>query len=110
MNDVRPSWPDGKRFAFTIFDDPDKQTVEEGRLVYSLLADLGFRTTRGVWPSGPVREVNSKGATCADADYRRHTQSLQDVGFEVGYHNATKHSSTRAETIEGLDRFRDYFG
>jgi hypothetical protein len=110
MSQTRPSWPDGKTFAFTIFDDPDKQTVEEGRLVYSFLADLGFRTTRGVWPSGPVREENSQGATCAEPEYRRHTQALQQIGFEVGYHNATKHSSTREETIAGLDRFRDYFG
>ena len=43
-------WPGGKSFAFTIFDDPDSQTLEAGREVYALLADLGFRTTKGVWP------------------------------------------------------------
>jgi hypothetical protein len=103
-------WPDGKRFAFTVFDDPDAQTVEGGKRVYGLLADLGFRTTRGVWPGAAVRTPNSRGATCADAEYRQHTQSLRAAGFEVGYHNHTKHSSTRDEIIGGLEAFRDYFG
>ncbi len=107
---MRVRWPDGKQFAFTIFDDPDGQTVEVGRRVYGVLADLGFRTTRGVWPGRPVRTPNSKGAACDDEGYRRHTQALQTLGFEVGYHNHTKHSSTRDEIIGGLDAFRDYFG
>jgi hypothetical protein len=63
-----------------------------------------------VWPGAAVRTPNSRGATCEDAEYRRHTQSLQALGFEVGYHNHTKHSSTRPEIIGGLDIFRDYFG
>ena len=33
------TWPQGKRFAFTVFDDPDSQTLEAGRAVYSFLAD-----------------------------------------------------------------------
>lgn len=103
-------WPEGKRFAFTIFDDPDAQTVEDGKRVYDLLAELGFRTTRGVWPGTPVRTPNSQGAACDDPEYVRHTQALQAAGFEVGYHNHTKHSSTREEIITGLDTFRDYFG
>ncbi len=103
-------WPDGKRFAFTVFDDPDAQTVEAGKRVYGLLGDLGFRTTRGVWPGAAVRTPNSGGASCDDPEYLRHTQELQAAGFEIGYHNHTKHSSTREEIISGLDAFRDYFG
>jgi hypothetical protein len=103
-------WPGGKRFAFTIFDDPDAQTVEIGKRVYGLLADLGFRTTRGVWPGAAVRTPNSGGVSCEDPEYRRHTQELQACGFEVGYHNHTKHSSTRDEIIAGLDAFHSYFG
>ena len=50
----RIDWPDGHRFAFTVFDDPDALTLEKGREVYALLADLGFRTTKGTWPvTGP---------------------------------------------------------
>jgi len=108
----RPSivWPDRKAFAFTIFDDPDAQTYEDGRLVYSFLTDLGFRTTRGVWPAPAVRTPNSGGETCGNAAYRDHTIALQALGFEVGFHNATKHSSTREETIRGIEAFRAYFG
>lgn len=107
---VAPKWPDGKRFAFTIFDDPDAQTLEDGRLVYSFLADLGFRTTRGVWPLPPVRETNSRGETCATAAYVEDNRRWQQLGFEIGYHNATPHSLTREETRRGLDLFKSYFG
>jgi hypothetical protein len=103
-------WPDGKAFAFTVFDDPDAQTYEDGRVVYSFLDDLGFRTTRGVWPGPAVRTPNSGGETCESAAYREHTAALQARGFEVGYHNTTKHSSTRDEIVRGLDAFRAYFG
>jgi hypothetical protein len=103
-------WPEKKRFAFTIFDDPDGQTLETTRLVYSFLADLGFRTTIAVWPLGARRRPNSGGETCANRDYRRLVQALQAAGFEVGFHSATSHSSTRSETAEGLDAFERYFG
>ena len=36
------TWPGGRRFAFTVFDDPDAQTLDTGVPVYSLLADLGY--------------------------------------------------------------------
>src|SRR6516225_9712371 len=86
------AWPNGKQFAFSVFDDPDAQTCEQGRAVYGLLAELGFRTTRGVWPAPAIRTPNSDGETCANVAYRRHTLELQAHGFEVGFHNATKHA------------------
>jgi len=43
-------WPGGKDFAFTIFDDPDHDTVENVAAIYSFLDDLGLRTTKAVWP------------------------------------------------------------
>jgi hypothetical protein len=104
------AWPDGKTFAFTIFDDPDAQTYADGRAIYAFLRERGFRTTRGVWPGPAVRTPNSGGETCDNAPYRRHTADLQHDGFEIGYHNTTKHSSTREEIAHGLDLFRDYFG
>ena len=104
------AWPNGKQFAFSVFDDPDAQTCEQGRAVYGFLAELGFRTTRGVWPAPAIRTPNSDGETCANVAYRRHTLELQAHGFEVGFHNATKHASTRAETIDGLNLFEGCFG
>jgi hypothetical protein len=103
-------WPDGKSFAFTIFDDPDGQTLEGCRTIYDFLTGLGFRTTIGVWPRAPIREANSPGETCDNPAYRGYVQSLQSRGFEVGYHNTTAHSSTRGEIAAGLEAFRDYFG
>jgi len=107
---ARVVWPNGKTFAFTVFDDPDSQSYEAGRRVYSFLLELGFRTTRGVWPSGAVRLPNSPGETCENPRYRAHTAELESLGFEAGYHHTTRHSSTREEIIRGLDSFRAYFG
>lgn len=104
------TWPAGSRFAFTIFDDPDSQLYDETTLVYSFLADLGFRTTVGVWPMGTRREANSPGETCENPKYRAFLSDLQERGFEIGFHNATPHSCTREETMEGLDLFAEYFG
>ncbi len=104
------SWPGGKGFAFTIFDDPDGQSLAESRVVYSFLADLGLRTTKAVWPMAPIRTPNSGGETCGNPDYLAHVIRLQEVGFEIAYHNATVHSATREETIQALDLFHTYFG
>jgi hypothetical protein len=103
-------WPEGKRFSFTVFDDPDGDTVVSRKFVYPFLADLGFRTSIAVWPIGPLRERNSSGETCADKDYREHLLRMQETGFEISYHNAAPHSCTRPEIIQSLDVFRDIFG
>lgn len=105
-----PVWPDGKAFAFTVFDDPDGDTESARRFVYPFLYDLGFLTTKGVWPIGPLREPNSPGETCSSAEYRRDAQAWQAKGFEIGYHSAAPHSCTREEVIESLEAFRNYFG
>ena len=73
--------------------------------MYSFLADLGFRTTIGVWPLDIRREPNSGGETCANPDYRAFLQELQRRGFEIGFHNSAPYSTTREETIEALDLF-----
>jgi hypothetical protein len=103
-------WPGGKTFAFTVFDDPDGDTLSARRHVYPLLYDLGILTSKAVWPIGPLRETNSDGETCADPDFRRDAQQLQDKGFEISYHSAAPHSCTRAEVIQSLEDFRSYFG
>ena len=113
MSSYRPmaaAWPDGKTFSFTIFDDPDSQTAEVARMVYGFLADHGIRTTKGVWPLAPRRTPSDHGATCGDAEFRGWLQALQQQGFEIGFHNATSHTSTREETRDGLQRFNKYFG
>src|SRR5689334_12905307 len=97
MTSDRICWPEGKSFAFTVFDDPDFQTLDDGPAVYSFLQDLGFRTTKGVWTlPGPRTD---HGVTCADARVLAWVQQLQRDGFEIGYHNGTTHTSSRAETL-----------
>src|SRR5262249_46655683 len=103
-------WPGGRRFAFTVFDDPDAQTLESGRPVYELLTDLGVRTTKGVWPIRGIGRPSDCGQTCAEPEYRTWVEGLQRLGFEIGYHNATSHTSPREETERGLATFKQYFG
>ncbi len=106
----RIAWPDGKRFAFTVFDDPDSQTATVGREIYSLLADLGFRTTKGVWPLRGVGPRSDPGECCEDPEYLTLCLELQARGFEIGYHNATQNTADRELTRRALDRFVELFG
>ena len=103
-------WPDARRFAFTVFDDPDGQSLETSRLVYHLLRDLGFKTTIAIWTLPPSRETNSGGETCGNPEYLEHLLDMQRAGFEIGWHCATPHTSFREETAEAFRRFRTYFG
>lgn len=102
-------WPENRRFAFTIFDDPDGQSLEQSRIVYSFLADLGFRTTKGMWLVDPP-ESNSGGVTCAEPENLQWSQALQRQGFELGYHNGAPGNLDRAGVIASLDDFRRHFG
>jgi hypothetical protein len=104
------SWPGGKQFAFTVFDDTDYATVDNIRPVYDFLANRGFRTTKSVWPIRGTREPICGGATCEDDPYLEWIYGLRQQGFEIGYHMATYHSSYREETRAGLDRFASLFG
>jgi hypothetical protein len=104
-------WPDGKSFAFTIFDDSDLSTVENVREVYSFLENCGLRTTKSVWPVAGRLDPSEwfGGTTCADLGYLEWILSLQAKGFEIGYHLGTFHSSTREETVRALERFGRVF-
>lgn len=103
-------WPEGKGFAFTIFDDPDEDSVETLEVVYSFLRDLGFRTTKAVWPTRGDDTPKVGGATCEDERYLKLVLGLKEQGFEIGFHNATYHTSTREQTTRGFEIFRQLFG
>jgi hypothetical protein len=107
---ARVRWPGGKAFAFTIFDDTDLTTLENGPPVYRFITDLGFRVTKSVWPLASDGPGEVGGSTCAEPDYLDWVRSLQAEGHEIGFHNATDASSTRDRTREALDRFRELFG
>lgn len=106
---VLPVWPNGSRFAFTIFDDPDSQALEVSRIVYSNLEDLGFLTTKAIWLLEPETR-NSPGETCESSEFLTWALDLQSRGFEIGYHNGAPGALQRHNIIRSLDLFRDYFG
>jgi len=103
-------WPDGTRFAFTVFDDSDWTTLENGPPVYDFLRDLGFLTTKSVWPITGESTPSIGGSTCDDPAYLAWVHRLQGEGFEIALHNVTYHSSERKDIIRGLEAFRDHFG
>lgn len=103
-------WPANKPFAFTVFDDTDGATLANIRPLYSSLADLGFRTTKSVWPlKGSIPDRN-EGETCEDVPYKDWLLHLREQGFEIGYHMASWQTSPREKTVLALKRFEELFG
>jgi hypothetical protein len=105
-------FPGGHRFAFTIMDDTDVATVANVGPVYQLLDELGFRTTKTVWPLAcPEGSANfGSSETLEDPHYLAWVLKLAARGFEIAYHGATMESSTRERTAQGLVRFQELFG
>ena len=103
------SWPNNKRFAFTIFDDTDRANLKDIQSVYKCLDELGFKTTKSVWVAKGNRPHESSGITCDDEMYLNWLLELKNKGFEIGYHNTTYHSSYREEIKEGLKKFIKMF-
>jgi hypothetical protein len=106
----RVPWPDGKAFAFSVVDDTDTATLENVPAVYDLLADLGFRTTKTVWPLRGGDTSGRDGTSCEDRGYREWVERLQREGFEVALHNVASRTSLREQTVRGIERFQDLFG
>lgn len=106
----RVEWPDGRSFAFTVFDDTDHATVENVGPVYALLRNLGMRTTKSVWAIAGDRVPSIGGATCDDPAYRDWTLELRAAGFEIGSHGATPATSQREVVARSLERFREMYG
>jgi hypothetical protein len=103
MTSMAPvTWPEGKRFAFTIVDDTDAATLENVCPIYDVLAELGFKTTKTVWPLDPIKTAPLGGKTLQDADWRRWIHELRRSGFEIAFHGVTDHDSDRSRTIEAL--------
>jgi hypothetical protein len=106
-------WPDNKKFAFSIVDDTDCTTLENGPLLYDFLHQLGIKVTKTVWIfDGEVRDNNKHviGTTCQDRWYLAWVQKLQEQGFEIGFHSASWSSSPRERVIAALELFKSYFG
>jgi hypothetical protein len=98
-------FPGNKRFAFTVCDDTDEGTVENLTAVYRFLADLGFGTTKSVWPLGPIHHGHINGETLQNKHYLRFVLWLQDQGFEISLHGVQNHHATREVIERGLEEF-----
>lgn len=104
-------FPDGRRFAFTVFDDTDVSTLENIRPVYDYLTELGMRTTKTVWPlAWDGRSAFTQSETMQDEPYLEYVQELDARGFEITWHCASMESSKRERSIEGLETFRRLMG
>ena len=103
------TWPNNKKFAFTIFDDTDRSNLQDSKVIYQYLESLGFKTTRSVWMLKNDDNSEEKGVTCEDNLYLDWLLEIKNKGFEIGYHNATSNSSKRQNTKIALDRFVKMF-
>lgn len=101
-------FPDGRRFAFTVFDDTDGATLANVKPVYDLLYDLGFRTTKSTWVYPP--RGSGRGACLQDEDYLTWLLELQSRGFELGLHNVGDGRFSREEILRGFEVFREKLG
>ena len=105
-------YPSGKEFAFTILDDTDDTTVDNGQPVYEFLDNLGLRTTKTVWSFDTAPENRGPffaGETLSSPEYRNWVHGLESRGFEIAFHNATMGSSLRQDTIKALDYLAQEF-
>ena len=101
-------YPEGKTFAFSIFDDTDNSTIANTRPVYELLQKLGLRTTKSVWvepPRGP-----SSGDCLRDPGYRDWILELQSSGFEIGFHGPGDGHFERDEILNAFEDYRRILG
>ena len=106
------SFPGGAQFAFTIVDDTDDTTLENGRPIYDLLTEIGLRTTKTVWAfdSAPSdRGPYFAAETLQDPDYLSWVTGLAETGFEIAFHGASMGSTRREKTIAALDFIEQRF-
>ncbi len=104
------TFPDDKRFAFTIFDDTDGATLKTIRPVYDLLFNLGFKTTKSVWPLSIKKYNRFKGQTLQDEVYLKFILDLKQKGFEIALHSVGSGFYTRGEIIQGLEEYKSKLG
>jgi hypothetical protein len=103
-------FPNNKKFAFAIHDDTDLSTIENVGPIYQLLAELGMRTTKSVWPLASVPDGWHGGASLQDPDYLAFILGLRDNGFEIALHNVRNYDATREVVDKGLEEFRRLIG
>lgn len=106
------TFPDGKRFAFSIIDDTDMATVGRSQPLYDVLHRYGLRTTKTIWVLDATQDAHppDHGDTLHDPAYRAFLGDIRHKGFEIALHGVRGGSSVRADIIQGLDQFHSEFG
>jgi hypothetical protein len=106
------AWPEDRAFAFTVFDDTDSSMISNSKPVYDMLERLGFRTTKSCWVrvAAANEDPTNDGSTIEDPEYRDWLLRLKASGFEIALHNTSSASSTRDQTIRGIEKFIEIFG
>lgn len=105
------SFPGGKQFAFSIFDDTDVSTLEYIRPIYELLDRLGLRTTKSVWPLPYHEPSDHLGSdSLANLEYAAYMRQLQERGFEIAYHGARMESSERPQILTAFEVYKETLG
>jgi hypothetical protein len=104
----RHAFPNGAKFAFTIFDDTDNATIENIKPVYDLLINCNIKITKSIWVYPP--RGNFKGDCLLDHDYREFIEQLLNKGFEIGSHNVGDGVFYRDEILNGYTIFKNTTG
>jgi len=102
------TWPEGKRFAFTIVDDTDNATVQNVKPVYDLLYQYGLITTKTVWVY-PPRDTYT-GECLQDVNYLQFVRDLKSKGFEIALHNVGSGNFTTEEIARGFEIYCELLG
>jgi hypothetical protein len=107
--DVMLRFPNGSAFAFTVYDDTDRATVENIKPIYDLLWQYGFRTTKSVWVY-PPRGAYRGSSSLQDPEYVAFIRDLQAKGFEIGLHSVGDGYFSRSEILAGIESFKEILG
>ena len=105
-------WPEGKKFAFTVFDDTDSSNLENTKPVYDYLEELNIRITKSCWvrSTSDFEKSKNPGSSIENHEYRLWLLDLQKKGFEIALHGVSAASSRREQIIEGIAGFVETFG
>ncbi len=101
-------WPDGKKFAFTVFDDTDNDVIDNVQPVYKLLSQCNMRTSKSVWVYPP--RDSFQGLGLLDSRYLEFVRTLANEGFEICLHGVGSGKFDRTEIKGGIEFFRDCLG
>ncbi|MGU8573759.1 hypothetical protein [Clostridium perfringens] len=101
------TWPNNKKFAFTIIDDTDKASINNIKPVYDYLYKSGLITTKTIWAL-PSKDKFGGQSIC-DKEYREFIKDLVDKGFEIALHGVGSGDYNREETLYGIKLINETF-